>query len=300
VPRLPRATTLVGGLRLPRLRGRARLADRRRVLSLRRLRSTHLGDGGDDLCWHALAADALVCGRLVHHQPEESARSACSARSAWARARRPGLGCTSSGGRWCDRAATGCRARSRSTRATWVALLRARLAAGQRRRRSVAVAVEKRGRGMGRIRLARIPDPSADSLLPVIKEVVRARKRRLDRRSSRLQAARCRRLHPRPAKHPGERRSRARRDAPRPPRLLPAQRWLLGTHQGAVRPQQLDYYLDEFTFRFNRRSSNHRGLLFYRSSSKRPRPSRSRWPGCSAAPHSPSSGGSCNEGHRSG
>jgi hypothetical protein len=41
-------------------------------------------------------------------------------------------------------------------------------------------------------------------------------------------------------------------------------RWLLGTHQGAVRSRQLDYYLDEFTFRFNRRSSNHRGLLFYR------------------------------------
>ncbi len=39
-------------------------------------------------------------------------------------------------------------------------------------------------------------------------------------------------------------------------------RWLLGTHQGAVRPQQLDYYLDEFTFRLNRRGSNHRGLLF--------------------------------------
>ncbi len=41
-------------------------------------------------------------------------------------------------------------------------------------------------------------------------------------------------------------------------------RWLLGTHQGAVRPQQLDYYLGEFTFRFNRRTSQHRGLLFYR------------------------------------
>jgi hypothetical protein len=41
-------------------------------------------------------------------------------------------------------------------------------------------------------------------------------------------------------------------------------RRLLGTHQGAVRPQQLDYYLDEFTFRFNRRGSNHRGLLFHR------------------------------------
>jgi transposase-like protein len=41
-------------------------------------------------------------------------------------------------------------------------------------------------------------------------------------------------------------------------------RWLLGTHQGAVRAHQLDYYLDEFTFRFNRRSSRQRGLLFYR------------------------------------
>jgi|SRR5208282_1941428 len=41
-------------------------------------------------------------------------------------------------------------------------------------------------------------------------------------------------------------------------------RWLLGIHHGAVQPQQLDYYLDEFTFRFNRRRSGSRGLLFYR------------------------------------
>jgi len=41
-------------------------------------------------------------------------------------------------------------------------------------------------------------------------------------------------------------------------------RWLLGTHQGAVQPAHLDYYLDEFTFRFNRRTSRSRGLLFYR------------------------------------
>lgn len=41
-------------------------------------------------------------------------------------------------------------------------------------------------------------------------------------------------------------------------------RWLLGTHQAAVRPSHLDYYLDEFTFRFNRRTSRSRGLLFYR------------------------------------
>ena len=41
-------------------------------------------------------------------------------------------------------------------------------------------------------------------------------------------------------------------------------RWLLGTHQGAVRAEHLDYYLDEYTFRFNRRTSRARGLLFYR------------------------------------
>ena len=42
------------------------------------------------------------------------------------------------------------------------------------------------------------------------------------------------------------------------------QKWLLGTHHWAVQPSQLDFYLDEFVFRFNRRTSASRGLLFYR------------------------------------
>jgi transposase-like protein len=41
-------------------------------------------------------------------------------------------------------------------------------------------------------------------------------------------------------------------------------RWLDGTHQGAVSHEHLAYYLDEYTFRFNRRRSGHRGLLFFR------------------------------------
>ena len=41
-------------------------------------------------------------------------------------------------------------------------------------------------------------------------------------------------------------------------------RWLLGTHQGSVKSEQLDAYLDEYAFRFNRRKSRSRGLLFYR------------------------------------
>lgn len=54
--------------------------------------------------------------------------------------------------------------------------------------------------------------------------------------------------------------------------LLPAvhrvasltKRWLLGTHQGAVEANHLPSYLDEFVFRFNRRTSRSRGMLFYR------------------------------------
>jgi hypothetical protein len=41
-------------------------------------------------------------------------------------------------------------------------------------------------------------------------------------------------------------------------------RWLLGIHQGAVGHEHLPYYLDEFTFRFNRRTSKSRGKLFFR------------------------------------
>ena len=41
-------------------------------------------------------------------------------------------------------------------------------------------------------------------------------------------------------------------------------RWILGTHHGSIQPDQLDHYLDEFVFRFNRRNSRSRGMLFYR------------------------------------
>jgi hypothetical protein len=41
-------------------------------------------------------------------------------------------------------------------------------------------------------------------------------------------------------------------------------RWVLGTHQGSVTPDHLQSYLEEFTFRFNRRTSRSRGLVFRR------------------------------------
>jgi len=57
-----------------------------------------------------------------------------------------------------------------------------------------------------------------------------------------------------------------------PGKLLPAvhrvaslaKRWLLGTHQGSVDDAHLPSYLNEFVFRFNRRRSRSRGMVFYR------------------------------------
>ncbi len=52
---------------------------------------------------------------------------------------------------------------------------------------------------------------------------------------------------------------------PRLPRVVSLlKRWLLGAHQRAVSHKHLDYCLDEFSFRFNRRKSRSRGKLFYR------------------------------------
>ena len=51
-------------------------------------------------------------------------------------------------------------------------------------------------------------------------------------------------------------------------------RWLMGTHQGAVSREHLDYYLDEYTFRFNRRRSRHRGKALLPACAT----SRGRWP----------------------
>lgn len=41
-------------------------------------------------------------------------------------------------------------------------------------------------------------------------------------------------------------------------------RWINGTHQGKISQKHLEYYLDEFAFRFNRKLSTHRGKLFFR------------------------------------
>lgn len=128
----------------------------------------------------------------------------------------------------------------------------------------VAIAVEDRDGAPGRTRMARIPDLKAQTLTDfVLDYVARESEVRTDAYGSYVDIGRHRFSHVvvnlTESGDPGH---VAMPHVHRVASLL--KRWLLGTHQGAVTHGQLDYYLDEFTFRFNRRRSRHRGLLFYR------------------------------------
>jgi len=128
----------------------------------------------------------------------------------------------------------------------------------------VVVAAEKNGRAIGRIRLKRVKDVSAESLLDFIRETVEP--------GATIHTDGWKSYEGLPAagyKHRvtvvsgGD--EQAHEVMPRVHNVASLlKRWLLGTLQGGVQQQHLDYYLDEFTFRFNRRRSRARGLLFHR------------------------------------
>ena len=128
----------------------------------------------------------------------------------------------------------------------------------------VAVAAQENGAGLGRIRMRTIPDASAESLMGFVEETIEP--------GSELHTDGW--LGYEPLEGRGFRHTvtflKGRPESAS--QLLPRvhlvvsllKRWLAGTHQGAVSRRHLDYYLDEFTFRFNRRKSRSRGKLFYR------------------------------------
>jgi transposase-like protein len=128
----------------------------------------------------------------------------------------------------------------------------------------VVVAAEEDGAGIGRIRMRKILDASAESLTPFVRDSVEL--------GSAVHTDGW--LGYLPLKNNGYRHevTYLKGKSKTPSELLPrvhrvismVKRWLMGTHQGAVSQKHLDYYLDEFTFRFNRRRSKSRGTLFYR------------------------------------
>ncbi len=126
----------------------------------------------------------------------------------------------------------------------------------------IAVATEAVGAGIGRIRLRHIPDANRATLHGFIAEVIKPGS---TVQTDGLQAYRELQGYV----HDRQIQTRQPEDAahllPRAHRVISLlKRWLLGTHQGAVGAEYLQDYLDEFTFRFNRRASASRGKLFYR------------------------------------
>jgi len=135
---------------------------------------------------------------------------------------------------------------------------------GAEKKHIVVIAAEEKPEGIGRIRLRRVPSASGKSLLSFIQDVVEPGS---TIRTDGWQG--YNRLSSLDYNHDVVNVSRSEEMASE---LLPhvhriaslLKRWLLGTHQGTVGGKHLDYYLDEFTFRFNRRKSRERGKLFYR------------------------------------
>lgn len=126
----------------------------------------------------------------------------------------------------------------------------------------VVIAVEEAKKGIGRIRLHQVADAAGESLEPAVWDMVEP--------ASTVRTDGWRGYNG--LTELGYKHIVVRNNPELGANLLPLanrvasllKRWLLGTHQGAVEHSHLEYYLDEYTFRFNRRTSKSRGLLFYR------------------------------------
>ena len=126
----------------------------------------------------------------------------------------------------------------------------------------VVIAAQGAGKGIGRIRLTRVASASGDNLCPAVEKTVEPGSTVCTDGWNGYNAL----------TGLGYNHEVIRDKAVLGDNLLPLanrvasllKRWLLGIHQGATQPSHLDYYLDEFTFRFNRRTSRSRGLLFHR------------------------------------
>ena len=128
----------------------------------------------------------------------------------------------------------------------------------------IVVAAQEDGPGIGRIRMRQIIDASAESLMPFVQDSVEP--------GSVIHTDGWLGYLPLESKGYQHEVTFLKGKKKTPSELMPRvhrvisllKRWLMGTHQGAVSHKHLDYYLDEFTFRFNRRRSKSRGKLFFR------------------------------------
>jgi len=135
---------------------------------------------------------------------------------------------------------------------------------GAKTKSLVAIAVEKDGRRLGRVRMRVVKNFTTAELCGFVSDCIESDSTvRTDGLRSYLALPSHGYIHDRVIqKGRKETASELMPGVHRVASLL--KRWLLGTHQGRVSREHLGYYLDEYTFRFNRRKSRHRGKLFYR------------------------------------
>lgn len=139
---------------------------------------------------------------------------------------------------------------------------------GKNNKEVIAVAAEKRGKATGRIRLKHIHSRAGSEIQDfIIQTIVPGTTIVSDRFKSYPAIVKKGYLHD-PQKKPyfwEEVDGDDERLLPRVHRAISLlKRWYYGTYQGRVAKQSLQTYLDEFVFRFNRRTSGNRGLLFHR------------------------------------
>ena len=124
----------------------------------------------------------------------------------------------------------------------------------------ILVGIERKGSKLGRVRLMRVPDAAGETLVPAIVEMI-APGSVIETDGWSGYSGLAEKGYDHRVLH-----DVAKDDTLPQVHLVVSllKRWLLGTHQGGVQVSHLEYYLDEFTFRFNRRTSRSRGLLFRR------------------------------------
>lgn len=127
----------------------------------------------------------------------------------------------------------------------------------------IAVAVEVKGRKTGRVRLSKIPNASSDSLNEFIEENIEQSSTIVTdgwpSYNNLTNMGYGHKIQESVVKDGDE---EVLPNVHRIASLL--KRWLLGTHQSYLNKNKLGYYLDEYVFRYNRRTSTSRGLLFMR------------------------------------
>lgn len=140
---------------------------------------------------------------------------------------------------------------------------------GKRNKELIGVAVEIKGSGTGRIRMEQIADRSSKTLVGFVERNVESGSVIVTDGLQSYDAVEKKKYIHKPMRKPYFWEDQNPDDDKLLPRVHRVasllKRWYYGTHQGRIDPRHLNSYLNEFIFRFNRRTSSSHGLLFYRT-----------------------------------